>query len=55
VRLKETSDSHLALGVFYAQEGMLQAAMDQFEQLIKENPSSDLPRKLLRTVQSWKK
>jgi hypothetical protein len=55
IRLKETSDSHLALGVFYAQEGMLRAAIDQFEQLRRENPSSDLARKLLRTVQSWNK
>ena len=55
IRLKETSDSHLALGVFYAREGMLRAAMDQFEQLIRENPSSELPRKFLRIVQSWNK
>ena len=53
-RLKK-SNSHLALGVFYARTGLLNEAERQFESLIKLNPDSDLPRKLLQSVRSARK
>jgi hypothetical protein len=52
-RLKQ-SKSHLALGVFFARAGLLKDAEREFQNLIKLNPKSDLPRKLLRSVRSMK-
>lgn len=49
------SDSHLALGVFYARAGVLNEAEHEFESLIKLNPQSELPRKLLQSLRSLKK
>lgn len=49
------SDSHLALGVFYARAGLLNEAESEFESLIKLNPQSELPRKLLQSVRSIRK
>ena len=54
-RLKETSESHLALGVFYAREGMLAEAEREFQILANENPHSSLPRRLASRVKSWQK
>ena len=48
-RLKQ-SDSHLALGAFYARTGLLDEAEREFQSLIKLNPDSELPRKLLQSV-----
>jgi hypothetical protein len=53
-RLKK-SKSHLALGVFYARAGLLDEAEREFQSLIKLNPGSELPRKLLQSVHSVRK
>jgi hypothetical protein len=53
-RLKK-SNSHLALGVFYARAGLLDEAEHEFESLIKLNPQSELSRKLLQNVRSMRK
>jgi hypothetical protein len=45
--------SHLALGVFYAHEGMIAEAEQEFEVLVQENPSSPVVRKLYRMILSW--
>lgn len=49
------SDSHLALGVFYARAGLLDEAEREFQSLIKLNPDSELPRKLLQSVRNTRK
>jgi hypothetical protein len=46
--------SHLALGVFYAREGMTSDAEREFRILVRENPSSEHVNKLLREIQSWR-
>ncbi len=51
--LKTNPQSHLALGVFYACEGMIAEAEREFQALVKENPRSPLARKLLKKIQSW--
>jgi len=53
-RLKK-SNSHLALGVFYARIGLLNEAEREFESLVELNPQSDLPRKLLQNVRTLRK
>lgn len=53
--LKETSESHLALGVFYAREGLLAEAAREFEILTKENPHSSVVKRLARQVHSWQR
>ena len=50
-RLKRAASSHLALGIFYAQAGMLAAAEREFQILAGDNPHSPLALKLLRSVQ----
>jgi hypothetical protein len=45
--------SRLALGVFYAREGMVAEAEHEFQILTRENPRSRLLEKLLKQVQSW--
>jgi hypothetical protein len=47
--------SHLALGVFYAREGMLAEAHLQFQILVRDNPTSQQANKLLRQIQSWQR
>ena len=49
------SNSHLALGVFYARVGLLGESEREFEKLIKLNPQSELPQKLLQSVRSIRK
>jgi hypothetical protein len=49
------SNSHLALGVFYARVGLLNEAEREFERLVELNPQSELPRKLLQSVRTIKK
>ena len=53
-QLKRRSFSHLALGVFYAREGMLAEAEHEFQVLVNDNPDSQIAANLLRTVQSWR-
>jgi hypothetical protein len=48
------SRSHLALGVFYAREGMVAEAEHQFQTLIRHNPLVPILKKFLKQVQSWK-
>jgi len=45
-----SSGSHLALGVFYAREGLHDEAQREFQVLLRENPSSTLAKKLLKQV-----
>jgi len=47
--------SHLALGVFYAREGMSAEAQHQFEILVRDNPGSRQTNTLLRQIQSWQR
>lgn len=53
-QLKQTTNSHLALGVFYARNGLLAEAQHEFQQLVEGNPDSPQARKLLRLIQSWR-
>jgi len=46
--------SHLALGVFYAREGMVEEAEHEFQILVRKNPRSPSLRKLLKQIQSWR-
>jgi hypothetical protein len=50
-QLKKTR-SHLALGVFYAKAGLLMEAEREFQRLVRLNPQSQVPRKLLQSVRS---
>ncbi len=54
-RLRITSQSHLALGLFYAHEGMTAQAEREFGILLKENPDSGIAKRLLSEVRSWRK
>ncbi|MDQ3063979.1 MAG: hypothetical protein M3R14_14130, partial [Acidobacteriota bacterium] len=47
---KQAAKSHLALGVLYAQSGLIDEARREFEILVRENPRSALARKLLASV-----
>ncbi len=53
--LKSGSQSRLALGVFYAREGMIAESEREFEALVQENPRSAVALKLLKEIQSWRK
>lgn len=48
------SGSHLALGVFYAHEGLVEAAEREFQILARQNPNSGTTRKLLKDIHSLK-
>jgi hypothetical protein len=50
-----SANSHLALGLFYAREGMIADAEREFGILLKANPDSAVAKKLLREVQGWRK
>jgi hypothetical protein len=52
--LKGTTNSHLALGVFYAQAAMLAEAESEFQQLANKNPDSPTVQRLLRVIRSWR-
>ncbi len=54
-RLKAASKSHLALGVFYAREGMISEAKREFQILATENPGSSFAKKILKEIDSWQK
>jgi hypothetical protein len=47
--------SHLALGLFYAREGMTADAEREFQILAKENPNSVVAKTLLKEVRGWRK
>ncbi len=49
----KTANSHLALGVFYAREGMLTDAEHQFQILVRDNPKSAVLKQLLKQIGSW--
>lgn len=53
-RLK-AARSHLALGLFYAHQGMINEAEREFNALLKQNPDSDVGKRLLRDVRSWRR
>lgn len=46
------SDSHLTLGVLYAEAGLLEEAEQELRLLLRDNPRADIAQKLLRSVQS---
>lgn len=48
----KAANSHLALGVFYAHEGMLTEAEREFQTLVRDNPQSALIKKLFEQIQS---
>src|SRR5262249_40107746 len=52
-RLKR-ENSHLALGVFYALEGMAAEAEREFQILGDNNPLSPIAQKSLRIIEQWK-
>lgn len=49
------ANSHLTLGVLYAQEGLLDEAETELQALVKDNPASTVARKLLESLQAWRK
>lgn len=49
---KQYGNSHLLLGILYANAGLLGEAEAEFQKLLRKNPKSELARKLLRQVQS---
>jgi predicted anti-sigma-YlaC factor YlaD len=53
-QLRGRGFSHLALGVFYAREGMLAEAEREFQVLVNDNPDSQIAANLLRAVRSWR-
>jgi hypothetical protein len=54
-QLKSSSPSHLALGVFYAREGMITNAERELQLLAQQNPDSAIARNLLKQIRTWKK
>jgi len=52
-QLKSSSPSHLALGVFYAGEGMITNAEREFQLLAQQNPDSAIARNLLKQIRTW--
>ena len=52
--LKQTTNSHLALGVFYAQAGMIAEAEREIQELADRNSTSPIARRLLNTIRSWR-
>jgi predicted anti-sigma-YlaC factor YlaD len=53
-QLRGRGFSHLALGVFYAREGMLAEAEREFQVLVNDNPDSQIAASMLRAVRSWR-
>ena len=47
-------DSHLLLGMLYAQAGLVDKAEREFQALVKDNPHSDIAKRLLEYLRSWK-
>lgn len=48
------ANSHLAMGVLYAQRGLLDEAETELQALVKNNPTSAVARKLLQSLQAWR-
>jgi hypothetical protein len=48
------ADSHLALGLLYAQRGLLDDAETELQALVKDNPTSSVARKLLESLRAWR-
>lgn len=48
------ANSHLALGVFFAQRGLLDDAEAELQALVKDNPTSTVARKLLESLRAWR-
>lgn len=53
-RLKKAR-SHLALGIFYAREGMIAEAEREFNILARDNPRSTVAMRLLNQIQAWQR
>lgn len=49
-----SGNSHLAMGVLYAREGLTDEAEREFRGLVKANPQSRVAKRLLASVQSWR-
>jgi hypothetical protein len=47
-------DSHLTLGVLFARMGLLDDAKTELQALVKDNPTSNVARKLLESLQAWR-
>jgi len=47
-------DSHLTLGVLYAEAGLLEEAEQEFQVLVRNNPRADIAQKLLRNVKAMR-
>lgn len=52
---QQHADSHLTLGVLYAEAGLLDEAEKEFQALVEANPDSVPARKLLKSVQALKR
>ncbi len=52
--LKQNTKSHLALGVYYAQAGMIAEAEREFQELANNNSNSPVARRLLNIIRSWR-
>lgn len=48
------ANSHLALGVLYAQRGLLDEAETELEAVVKDNPASTVAKKLLESLRAWR-
>jgi hypothetical protein len=52
---KRSGNSHLAIGLIYAREGLLDDAEREFATLLQANPKSELARKLLNNVKALRR
>jgi hypothetical protein len=50
--IQSQPESHLALGIVYLRDGLLDEAESEFKSLAKANPDSPVARKLLQQVQA---
>ena len=50
----KNAHSHLALGVFYARQGMVAEAEREFQVLVRDNRHSPVLKRLLKQIQSWR-